>query len=241
MATVSTDTRSIIERERAFFFAMAIAIAVTAVIGFGFFIVMGISSFGAPWFVHVHAVTMMGWLVLYLAQNGLVARDNVVLHRKLGILAAAWSVWLVPIGLATTVSCIAGHRAPPFFQDPAFFLAMDWSTILLFAGLTWTALGLRNRPDWHKRLMLGANVNLIGPAWGRLVPLPLTGQDGVLMNLAVLLVYLGVAMAFDRRLNGRVHPAHVWSAGLLVSSFAVVWPLSAWHPFRATVTALTGA
>jgi hypothetical protein len=235
LATVSLNA---LQRERAFYFAMAVALAMTAVLGFGAFFLMGHSNFGEPWFVHVHAVTMMTWMGLYLVQNAFAFRGNVARHRMLGVFAGAWSAWVVVVGLAITAANLAFHRIPPAFQDPAFFLAMDWSTIVLFAGLSWTALALRHRSDWHKRLMLGGTVNLVGPAWGRVLPLPLTGQNGVLLILVVLLGYLGVAMAFDRRLHGRIHPALHWSAGLLVASFAVVYPLSAWPAFRSLAAAL---
>jgi hypothetical protein len=89
LATIAQSYPSTVQRERQFFFYMAVAIAATAVIGFGSNIVRGISNFGEPWFVHVHGVTMMGWIALYLAQNALVFHGNVRLHRKLGLLAAA--------------------------------------------------------------------------------------------------------------------------------------------------------
>lgn len=241
MATAFTTPGDAVRRERTFFFAMAIALAVTAVLGFGFFIVMGISSFREPWFVHVHGVTMMGWMGLYLIQNALVWRGDIAGHRRLGVIAGAWSVWMVPVGLAITATNIALHRMPPAFQDPAFFLAMDFSTILLFGGMAWTALALRARPDWHKRLMLGATINVVGPAWGRVVPLPVTGQYGVFLILVALLVYVAVAMAFDRRVHGRVHRAHYWTAGLIALSFAIVPVLAGFAPFRAFAAYLDGA
>lgn len=146
---------------------------------------------------------------------------------------------MVPVGLGITVIDTATGRTPPLFR-PDFFLAMDSLTILLFGGLAWTAIALRERPDWHKRLMLGATVNIVGPAWGRIIPLPLLGQNGVWLILAVLLGYLAIAMLFDRRLHGRLHPAYFWDAGLLVASFALIYPLRALPPFQALVAALAG-
>jgi hypothetical protein len=43
------------QRERLFFLSMALAIAVTVAVAFSLFYVAGISSFGAPWWVHVNA------------------------------------------------------------------------------------------------------------------------------------------------------------------------------------------
>lgn len=237
MATIATVPLSDLQRERAFFFYMAVALAITAVIGFGFFIVTGHSNFGEPWFVHVHALTMMGWLALYLLQNTLVFQGNLAAHRKVGVVAAVWSAWMVPVGLAITAIDVVTKRTPPAFHND-FFLAMDWLTILLFGGLAWTAIALRNRRDWHKRLMLGATVNTIGPAWGRILPMPLLGQNGVLLILAILLSYLAVGMAFDRRAYGKVHPAYYWDAGLLAASFALIYPIKALPAFQELVSSL---
>ncbi len=41
-------------RERRFFMAMVVVIAVIVAIGFGAYAISGISSFDAPWRVHVH-------------------------------------------------------------------------------------------------------------------------------------------------------------------------------------------
>jgi small-conductance mechanosensitive channel len=53
-------------RERLFFLVMAIAIAVTVIVAFSLFRFAGISSFGAPWWVHIHAVTFMTWIGFYV-------------------------------------------------------------------------------------------------------------------------------------------------------------------------------
>lgn len=241
MSTIVTVSLNALHRERMFYFTMSLVLAATAVAGFGASILMGHSNFHEPWFVHVHGLTMMTWMALYVIQNMLVARGDVARHRVLGIVALLWSVWVVVVGLAITAINIATHRVPFFFPDPAFFLAMDWLTIVAFAVLTWTAIALRQRADWHRRLMLGGTVVLIGPAWGRVTPLPLTGPNGILLIMVALLGYLAAAMAFDRRMHGRVHRAHYWSAGVLVASFLLVWPIAAWPGFRAFTASLAAA
>lgn len=225
--------------ERTFFFAMAIAIAVTAVIGFSFAHLMGNSSFASPWWVHVHALTMMGWITLYLVQNALIWRGNVAYHRQLGVLAAVWSIWMVPVGFAVTAMSIAAHRPPPFFDMP-FFLVMDWLNIVIFAGIVWAGLLMRGRSDWHKRLMLGGTIAVLGPAWGRLLPLPLFGNYVVWPILVILLIYLAVAMIYDIRTRGKVHPAHYWSGGAMILFVVSIGPVASLPAVIAFTSSLIG-
>lgn len=239
MATLAASDVTAVQKERAFFFYMSLAIAVNVVAGFVFFLAIGQSSFGAPWWVHVHAVTMMGWVGLYVTQNFLVWRGQLANHRQLGLLVAAWSVWMVPVGLAVTAMNVHTHRSPPFFAAD-FFLAMDWLNIVVFAGLVWTAVRLRQRSDWHKRLMLGGMITLMGPGVGRLLPLPLLRENVIWAILLVQLVYFAIAMLYDRRTQGRVHPAWYWGLGLQVAFALLINPLAALPPFQALVQSIAG-
>lgn len=196
-----------VNQDARFLAAMAVAIAITVLVAFGLFAALGFSSFGAPWWVHVHAITMMGWVAIFLTQNLLIARGQMAVHRRLGLIGAAWSLWLVPVGLLTTYWCVTSGRTPPFFE-PRFFLVMDWLNVLLFAALTWSGLALRKQTDWHRRLILGGTLTLLGPAFGRLLPLPLLGHMIVPATTAVILIFLIVAMRHDQRVHGAVHPAH---------------------------------
>jgi len=162
-------------RERLFFLVMAIAIAITVVTAFGLFRLAGISSFGAPWWVHVHAVTFMIWTGFYVLQNALVFRNDIGLHRRLGRIGAVYAIWIVFVGLVLTPVTLAAHRWPPFFTAP-YFLALDWVNIVVFGALFYAAIHNRKRTDWHRRLMLCATVCLIAPALGRLIILSGNGM-----------------------------------------------------------------
>lgn len=218
MATLAQAPRGgpvpdIEQRERRFFMGMALLLALTVVTGFGLFIMVGISSFGAPWWVHVHAVSFMSWIALYLTQNWLVLRGEIASHRALGRFGAVLAVWLVLVGLVLTPVTLAVHRSPPFFT-PAQFLALDWVNIAVFAALVTTGVALRRRTDWHRRLMLCATICVIAPAWGRI--LVLAGAMTPWHNTFALLGYVAIAMLADLRIRGRIHPAYlVGGAGIL--------------------------
>jgi hypothetical protein len=239
MATLAAPEPSALQQERAFFFYTALAILVTVLAGFGFFFAIGASSFGAPWWVHLHAVSMAAWVLLFVAQNALVYRGQVAVHRKLGVFGVVWSAWIVALGFVFTAADVQAHRVPPFFT-PNFFLVMDWLNIVAFAALVWAGVRLRERSDWHKRLMLGAMINLSAPAWGRLILPIVMDQRGVWLIGLALLCYFGVAMLYDRRTRGSVHPAYWWGAGALVAWHALSFALSPLAPVVALTAKLAG-
>lgn len=227
MATVAAPDVSALQRERAFFFYMALAVLVTVLAGFGFFKAIGASTFYSPWWVHLHALSMGTWVLLFVTQNYLVYRGNLSAHRTLGPIAAGWAAWIVCLGFVVTAMDVHANRVPPFFQ-PNFFLLMDWFNMIAFGGLVIAAVSLRNRSDWHKRLMLSAMLNLVTVAWGRLTLPFIFDERGIWLVMAILLVgYFGVAMLYDKRTRGSVHPAYFWGAGTLVGwtslGFAVAW------------------
>lgn len=235
MAAVALPSPSAEQRERRFFLTMAAAIAVTVIVAFSLFRVAGISSFsGSPWWVHVHAVTFMGWIGFYVLQNTLVLKNDIALHRRLGRIGAAYAVWMVLVGLVLTPLTLAVGRSPPFFAPP-YFLALDWVNVAVFGGLVYAALRNRRRTDWHRRLMLCATICVIAPALGRLIVLSGNAMTAPL-NVATLLLFVVAAMLFDRSNRGRVHPAYFWGAGALVL-FAVLTELLAIIPFFAATAA----
>lgn len=242
MATIATPEiieSTPLQKERAFFFYMALALLANILAGFGFFFVIGASTFSAPWWVHLHAASMAAWVLLFVAQNALVYRGNVALHRKLGVFAVAWSAWIVALGFVFTAADVQAHRVPPFFT-PNFFLVMDWLNIAVFAGLVAAAVRMRGRADWHRRLMLGAMINLTAPAWGRLILPIVMDQQGVWLIGLALLCYFGVAMLYDQRTRGRVHPAYWWGAGALIAWHALSFALSPLAPVVALTAQLAG-
>jgi hypothetical protein len=238
MATVASSP-SFVDRERAFFFHMALAVLVTVLAGFGFFFAIGASTIHSPWWVHLHAMSMAAWVMLFVTQNFLVYRGNVAAHRTLGPLAAVWSVWIFGLGIAVTAMDVKTGRVPPFFT-PNYFLVMDWFNMIAFAALAWTGLAMRGRTDWHKRLMLGATLQLIVVALGRLTLPFIFDQRGMWLVTAILLGYFGVAMAWDKRHRGAVHPAYVWGAGTLVAWVALAFATASLPPVLALTRSLAG-
>ena len=138
---------------------------------------------------------------------------------------------MVLVGLVLTPVTLAAGRSPPFFT-PAYFLALDWINIVVFAVLMAYAIRLRRQTDWHRRLMLCATVCVIAPAWGRLIVLA-GFEMTAWANIFPLLSYIGIAALFDRLTLGRIHPAYWWGGGALVFFAAATGLLARFPPFLA--------
>jgi hypothetical protein len=226
-------------RDRFFFFVMALVIAATTVSGFSLQLAMGRSSFASPWWVHIHGVTFMGWLGIYLTQNFLIWRGETPIHRKLGWFAAGYVGWMVAVGLSVNTLAAINHRIPPFFE-PNVFLVMDWFTVLTFAGLTLTGVAMRGKTDWHRRLMLCGAIQVMTPGVGRLLPLPFMGTWIIWSIWGVMLVYVGVAMTYDLRTRGKIHPAYFWGFGAITLAAGLIRPIAFSPPMLSLTHYLMG-
>lgn len=217
MATIAEAPQGM-AREHRFFLTMAIAMAAVIVGGFSANLLLGRSSFALPLIYHLHAFVFFGWVALYLAQNALVAAGAVPVHRRLGWLALAFVPAMVVLGLAVTLHSVRSHGGPPFFGLNEFLIGNSIG-ILAFAGLVTTAIMLRRRTDWHRRLMYCGMAMLTGPGFGRLLPTPLfIPWSWWIVALAAPLIFPLIGMAFDRRRTGRIHRAWWWGAGAMIAA-----------------------
>jgi len=238
MATIAETPAHPIARDRLFFFAMALVIAATTASGFVLQLAMGRSTFHSPWWVHVHGLTFMGWLGIYLTQNFLVWRGAVIDHRRLGRIAAIYVGWMVLVGISVNTLAAIHHRIPPFFETNVF-LVMDWTIVTVFAGLTWAAVRLRGTSDWHRRLMLCGAMQVMLPGAARLI-LPFMGGWILIDIWATLLPFMAAALIYDLRTRGRVHPAYYWGFGAIVLGLALIRPIAFSPPLLALTHHLAG-
>lgn len=211
MATFApiNDQPAIAER---FALNMAIAMAIAVVLGFSIQLAMGRSTFASPLRVHVHAVAFMGWVVIFLLQAYFATRGPLALHRKLGWIAVGWI--LLMIGAAMTVIVMMARNGTiPFVFQPQQLLIGDPINLLAFVAMTYGAIRMRHRTDWHARLHLGAMALLTAPAFGRLLPLPLLTPWSFEAAGIATLVFPIAGMIRDHRVLGRIHPAWFVTVG----------------------------
>lgn len=200
-------------RSETFAVKLAVAMAVTVIAGFSLQLAMGRSTFASPLRVHVHAILFMGWVALFVTQTTLATRGPLALHRKLGWIAAGWMVLMLGAAL-TVIVAMARNGTVPFFFMPQQFLIADPLDLFAFVGMTSAAITMRRQTDWHWRLHMGAMALLTGPAFGRLLPMPLLAPYAFEAAGAASLIFPIAGMIRDRRVLGRVHPA--WLVTLAV-------------------------
>lgn len=204
-----------------FFLKSAILMACIVVAAFSIQLVTGRSTFASPLRVHVHALLFMGWVAIYLSQNLLSAAGRIDLHRKLGWVAAGWMTAMIASAFVVAVAIVRGGTVPYFIQ-PAHFLIFDFVTISTFGGLTVAAILLRRRTEWHRRLHFCGMTVLIGPAFGRLLPMPLLQPWAWEASFLVALLFPLAGMRSDIRRSGSVPPAWIWGMAVLLGAFVLV-------------------
>jgi hypothetical protein len=183
--------------------------------------------------LHVHAGIMTAWLGTFAFQAWLGATGRTKLHRSVG----RYAVTLGWLAFASMVFVeYRTNIAHPSLRTP---YDLDWKlpgpfifiTFAIF--LTW-AVRERTRPQWHKRLMTFALFVSLDAAIQRFLFIPMDygfGPFAIALNLCVV---LPLAVYDWRTLNGRLHPATVRGAILLLSSQAVLfalWGTATWHAF----------
>jgi hypothetical protein len=183
-----------------------------------------------PLIVHLHAVAFVGWLVLFTVQVALIRTARADIHRRLGVAGAVLAAMMVVLGPVTAL-VVAGARFAATGQTPEF-LAVQFTDILAFTGLTTAGLLMRRIPLAHKRLMLlgliyisdagfsrflnGAMAAPLGNcAWGEIAGLYL-GSDLLMLGFGV----------YDLSTRGRLHPAYiagvVWTIALQFTALVLL-------------------
>src|SRR5436190_19722049 len=199
----------------------AIGMALIVVAGFSLPLAMGRSTFASAVRVHAHAIVFMGWVAIYLLQNVFAATGRMHLHRPLGWIAAAWMVPMVVLGCYVTAVMVRNGQVPFFFR-PLQFLVFDPMTVFTFAVLTTAAIVLRRRTEWHRRLHFCGMAMLLGPAFGRLLPMPLLQPWAWEAAFAVTILFPMAGVWADIRRSGRAHPAWLYGIAAMIASFVLI-------------------
>ena len=224
--------------DQGFFTRYAIFLAVFILFGFAQFELRGFADIRtAPLFLHIHGAVMVSWLGLTVVQNVLIQKMQVRTHRTIGWIGAVLAVLVVFVGAYAGRHAIADHTVPPFFTNPQF-LALTQVEAIAFGLLVGLAIANRRETQWHRRLMLVSTIQIVEPALGRLLPMPLLGGWGEWVVLAIQLVMLGVLARHDRKALGAVHPATLLGGGVVVTSHLLISLLAATPAFAAYAQAI---
>jgi uncharacterized membrane protein YozB (DUF420 family) len=184
---------------------------------------------GTP-LMHLHAALFTAWPLLLLSQASLIARGGLRHHRAWGLAGISLASMMLVVGVITGVVGMTDRLAAGYGDPARQFLIVPFTAISVFFAFFVAAIANINRPEWHKRFIVIATSSVLvapmarffflynngmGPGLrpGALPPAPVTVS---LMPIAVLDLLLVVAMAFDWRREGRLHPAWLWGLGILV-------------------------
>lgn len=203
-----------------FYRTLAIAMAITVVAGFSMQYLAGRSSFAARPLLHLHGIAFMGWVALFLAQAWFATHGPIAMHRRLGWIGAGWIIVLLVMGSWISID-VTQRGTAPFFFRPQYFLIANPLSAIVFAALAWSAIRLRRQTDWHMRLQITAMAAIMGPAFGRLLPMPLLIPYAFEMAVIAGLVFPLVGMIRDKRKYGQVHPAWWWGVLAILSVLPV--------------------
>ncbi len=211
-------------------FYSVMSVAIAAIVGYGFSqtIEAGLlhPEFSPPPILYVHAVVFSAWIALLVLQSSLVRLRRVRLHRRVGLAGVFLGCAIPIVGLATAVAMARVHAEFGSADEPAFLIVSVYD-MLAFSVPFALSVAWRNRPEFHRRLMLMASCALTVAAFNRFPAVPANwGFAGV--DLLIL-----IAAVRDRLAAGRVHRVYLYGfpavvAGQLLAMYVYLSGLPLW-------------
>ncbi len=163
--------------------------------------------------IHIHAIVFSSWLLMLIAQTGLVSARRVDIHKKLGILGFGIASLMVILGLLASRDSMLRGFAPPGLT-PQIFFVVPVTDMFVFATLIYFAWALRSNSAAHKRLIMIANIGIIDAAVDRWPFAFIQHGSPQYANLCID-AFLLLIIAYDLWSTHKVHRATIWG-GLLV-------------------------
>jgi len=238
-----------------FYVWMAAACVAVAFGGFAetYWLQLAAGTFVGGPLLHLHGALFSAWTLLLLSQTWLAAQGRLDHHRAWGLAGISLATALLFVGMATAISGMVA-RIPVDGDVARRFLVVPVTSLGGFAVLFVAAIANINRPDWHRRLMLAATVGLLNAAVARVFfvmatgggpgarpgltgspPIPVTIGAGLVSDLLIV-----AGMIYDWRTRGRVHPAYLIGAAVLVGLQLVRVPLAQSSMWLALANSLAG-
>jgi uncharacterized membrane protein YozB (DUF420 family) len=230
MATVAAPAPDRKAAERKFYSRMAIFLIAIVLLGFGpsFYLRGIVPSYPRPNPTLPPAVILHGsvftlWMLAIVAQTQLISARKHEVHMRLGKLTMLLAILMIPVMYLTTVWQVARQNQPPF-TDALSWTIVPLAVIIPFAIVVWQGWARRREAQWHKRLMLSAAMMVVmGPAVGRLPLAPPTLGGFTFLHLLGLALFAPLFL-WDRKTDGRIHPAT--KSGFGLAAVAVLVPLA---------------
>jgi uncharacterized membrane protein YhaH (DUF805 family) len=222
---------------RQFYVWMAGTCFAIAVLGFlpTYWVPLAKGSFKAEPMVHIHGILMFGWVTFFLTQALLIARGKTLAHRTwgmLGISIVTGIAFIVPtiISLRLAQAALPG-QPPAAVHDARAFTWVTISALLFFVPVFTLAIVKLKDSETHKRLILLMTISMLGapiarwfslaappaPPWPAGLP-DISTPPMIIAMVAGLLgdILLVVAIAYDWRTRGKVHPVYLIGGGIML-------------------------
>lgn len=204
---------------------IALAIAGVIVLGFArtyylraFFPVPPITTL-----LHLHAIVFSAWLLLFITQTRLIARENYALHMKMGVAGVVLAILVVTVGYMASIAGAQVVRPRPMGMSGLEFVLFPLSSIGFFAVFVAAAISLRKKAAFHKRFMVLAMISVLGPPVARLIRLADLGEHFIAIQTTVTAAFVVWALLYDWFKYRMIHPVFAIGGTLIV----LAWPLRA--------------
>jgi len=224
-------------RERVFFGGMTIAMLATVIAGFGptyYFSSVSNSAVELTPALHVHGAAFTAWMLLLVAQSTLISAGRVDVHRQLGVAGAVLGACMMVLAAYVPISRVhAGVMATPPGVSVAVLLAIALATVVVFPTLFGSALLMRRRTDYHKRLVLLATCELVLAAVARL---PGVAEGGPAAFFGITDLFVVALVLYDLSTRGRIHPATLWGGLFFIASQPLRLVVGASGPWQSFAT-----
>lgn len=172
----------------------------------------------------LHGTAFTAWVLLFVAQTRLIAKNRIHAHRRLGVVGVALAMLVFALGVLTALASIKGTPPGGVPLNGAQFSIVPFTAIGLFGVCVAAAIAFRRRPQMHKRLMILAMISVIAPAVARILFLLSAGKLLPVVQIGVTVAILGACLVYDWTRNRIVHPVYTIGGAILVLS----WPLRMW-------------
>ena len=226
--------------ERRFWGCMAVGMALVAFAGFApSYYLKSHFTFGPTLtpLLRLHGAIMTAWLALLVTQTTLIAARRISWHRRLGIVGAGLAAALIVLAAYTAILRARQGLLGEGMVPPLQFLAIPLMSILVLPVLIGAAIYFRHRSDYHKRLIMLANVEFVTPAAARLMILAGLGPP---VGFALCDLFLLAIVARDLVTLRRIHPATLWGGIFLVACQPTRFLISGTHAWLSIAGWLTG-
>lgn len=176
----------------------------------------------APPVVHLHALVFVAWMLLLLAQTGLVCAGNVRLHRSLGLWGIAHAMAILLIGLM--IQLVASRAGMDAGRDPGTDgLYLGVLAVIAFSILFTAAIRNRQRPMIHRQAIAFAMLPVLPPGVNRFWFNVLALDDPIPTFWLYLTLWTmaGALLVYEWRKTGRIGGWSLFGAGWIFVQGAV--------------------